>query len=88
MRKIAVLLAMICLVANYGCIAYILGEVAGTIVRLPVEMTDEMLQGFSDGVFGTYGESDDSYTSTTKKEKTPEEPKKALIRDKRGNIVF
>jgi len=88
MKRRAILIAIFCLTISYGCIAHTLGVVVGTAVRLPVEMTGEMLQGFSEGVFGTYGGSDDSYTSTMKKEKLPEEPKKALIRDKYGNIIF
>ncbi len=88
MRKIAMLIAILCLATNYGCIAYTLGVVAGTVVRIPFEVTGQVLEGFGEGVFGTYSESDDSYTSRTEGRKISEEPKKALIRDKRGNIVF
>ena len=71
MRKILFVILFLPLLFTSGCLFATLGALTGAVVRAPFEVTGYFLQGFEEGISGTYdfgserkGTSTESSTTT------------------------
>ena len=80
MKKIVLLFVFLSVALVNGCSPIFLGRTVGTLVRIPLEATEEIIYGFGEGLFGTYHEEVEKPSPPEyKEERTP-------YRDSEGNI--